>query len=257
MDNSSIGNRMKNYEAVSDIRLVNRMPIILRIDGRAFHTFTRGLKKPFDEVFVKTMQETMQKLCENIDSCVLGYTQSDEISLLLVNYDILERTPWFDNRIQKICSIASSIAVYWFVRQFRENAAPYLDGEDGKYSDILKKKIDTPVQFDCRAFNIPKEDVTNNFYWRQLDASRNSILSVGYANFSTEELHGKNCNEVQDMLHEQRGINWNDLPTHLRRGSCCKKVTKSINGVERHIWEIDKEIPTFKGDGREYIEKLI
>ena len=101
--------------------------------------------------------------------------------------------------------------------------------------------------FDARCFNIPKEEVTNLIYWRQLDATRNSIQMVGQANFSHKELQNKSCNDIQDMLMLEKGINWNDFPTHQKRGSCCVK-----NGDEG--WRIDIEIPIFKDEGRDYIE---
>ena len=117
------------------------------------------------------------------------------------------------------------------------------------------KAFEKGAMFDSRVFNIPKEEVTNLIYWRQLDATRNSIQMVGQANFSHAELQEKTCNMIQDMLHEQRGINWNNFPTHLKRGTC---VIKKETGKEaRTEWVIDTEIPIFKGEGREYIEKLV
>ena len=113
--------------------------------------------------------------------------------------------------------------------------------------------------FDARVFNIPKEEVTNLVYWRQLDATRNSIQMVGQANFSHNELQHKSCNLIQDMLHEQKGINWNNFPTHLKRGSCCvKNVDLDEYGNDWGSgWHIDLDIPIFKGEGRDYIEKRI
>lgn len=114
MDNSSLAKRMKQYESVSKSTLVRRMPVIIRLDGRSFHTFTKGFKRPFDDVLIETMQETMKHLCENIQGCVLGYTQSDEITLVLVDYKNLDSQSWFDNEVQKICSIAASMATMAF-----------------------------------------------------------------------------------------------------------------------------------------------
>jgi len=124
------------------------------------------------------------------------------------------------------------------------------------------KSIEKGAMFDSRAFNIPKEEVTNLIYWRQDDASRNSIQMVGQANFSHKELQNKSRSDIQDMLMLQKGINWNDFPTHQKRGSCCVKekyIVKSEDGneVERSRWIIDKEIPIFTGEGREYIESRI
>lgn len=264
MDNSNLAKRMEQYEAVSKSTLVRRMPVIIRLDGRSFHTFTKGFKKPFDEVLVKTMQETMKYLCENIQGCVLGYTQSDEITLVLVDYKNLDSQPWFDDEVQKICSIAASMTTMAFNKIFKHKIAKqskrlyteYLEEQDSTYIENLEMSMNKGAMFDARCFNIPKEEVTNNIYWRQLDATRNSIQMVGQANFSHKELQDKSCNQIQDMLFTQKGINWNDIPTHLKRGSCCIRENyifenSNPNGetcVERSRWIIDKEIPIFKGE---------
>ena len=254
-----LGNRMKtNYEQIPKLRLTRRTPVIIRIDGKAFHSYTRGFQKPFDTILMRSMQETMKSLCENIQGCVLGYTQSDEISLLLVDYGNLNSQAWFDNEVQKICSISASMATMVFNKEFTRMANNYIDNameawnisdDDKKYMKTLDKAMTMGAMFDSRCFNIPKEEVTNYFYWRQQDATRNSIQMVGQANFSHRELNGKSCNDIQDMLHEKKGINWNDFSIPEKRGSCCIKTESG--------WTIDNSIPIFKGDTREYIEKLI
>lgn len=284
MDRSDLAKRMKGYESVSKTRLVSRMPVIIRLDGRSFHTFTRGFKKPFDEVLIKSMQDTMKYLCENIQGCVLGYHQSDEITLALVDYKKLNSSSWFDNEVQKICSISASMATMAFNKFFKSNVEKMISEYNcslvpqcmeiqmkrDEYHRILLKAVSKGAMFDARCFNIPKEEVTNNIYWRQLDATRNSIQMVGQDNFSQKELHGKSCNKIQDMLFTQKGINWNNFPTYQKRGSCCvrNKIVISVNGVmgiaqlrdtskSENEWIIDKNIPIFKGDGREYVDKLI
>lgn len=273
MDNSNLAKRMKQYESVAKTTLVRRMPVIIRLDGRSFHTFTKGFKRPFDDILVKTMQETMKYLCENIQGCVLGYTQSDEITLVLVDYKNLDSQSWFDNEVQKICSIAASMATMAFNKNFYHEIAnqskrlytEYLEEQDSTYIENLEKSMNKGAMFDARVFNIPKEEVTNNIYWRQLDATRNSIQMVGQANFSHKELQNKSCNQIQDMLFTQKGINWNDIPTYLKRGSCCIKENyifenaneKRDSCSERSRWIIDKEIPIFKGKNREYIDSLV
>ena len=266
-----LGKRMKEYyEQIPKTKLMRRTPVAIRIDGKAFHTFTRGFQKPFDEVLIKSMQETMKYLCENIQGCVLGYTQSDEITLILVDYKNLNSAAWFDYEVQKMCSIAASMATMAFNKFFGEYCLDFI-GENfenkelktvlGAHAEASKKG----AMFDARVFNIPKEEVTNLIYWRQLDATRNSIQMVGQANFSHKKLQNKSCNDIQDMLMVQKCINWNDLPVHQKRGSCCikeyyieeNKNEKGYYEVERTRWIIDKEIPIFKGEGREYIEKLI
>lgn len=271
-----LGKRMKEfYEQVPKTRLVRRMPVVIRIDGKAFHSFTKGFQKPFDDVLIKSMQETTKYLCENIQGCVLGYTQSDEITLILIDYKNLESCAWFDYEVQKMCSISASMATMAFNKYFREEFFAHTthgnwgESEEALY-DAYGRAIEKGAMFDARCFNIPKEDVTNLIYWRQLDATRNSIQMVGQANFSHKELHGKSCNMIQDMLHEQKGINWNDFPTHKKRGTCvikdnttCVFVKADEEGnhvsgsTQRPHWVIDTEIPIFKGDGREYIDKLI
>ena len=272
-----LGVRMKTfYEEIPKIKLMRRCPVIIRIDGKAFHTFTSGFKRPFDEILIKTMQETTKYLCENIQGCVLGYTQFDEISLVLIDYKKLTTAAWFDYEVQKISSIAASMATLAFNKLFNEKAYQYtFDNEERDseyyYCNALSKAMKNGAMFDARCFNIPKEEVTNCIYWRQLDASRNSIQMVGQANFSYKELQNKSCNDIQDMLMTQKGINWNDLPTYQKRGSCvvkeeysCKdcyhRVTESfsaLKSVMRTRWAIDKDIPIFKGEGRKYIDKLI
>ena len=271
-----LGVRMKTfYEKIPKTKLMRRCPVAIRIDGKAFHTFTRGFQKPFDEVLIKSMQETMKYLCENIQGCVLGYTQSDEITLILVDYKKLTSSAWFDYEVQKICSIAASMATMAFNKFFRDNVGDYLyenydDQYLADYIKTLQNAVDKGAMFDARCFNIPKEEVTNLVYWRQLDASRNSIQMVGQACFSHKELQNKSCNDIQDMLMTQKGINWNDLPTYQKRGSCCvrNKIVIESDGVtataqlrdtskSENEWIIDTDIPIFKGEGREYIDRLV
>ena len=262
-----LGTRMKEfYETVPKIRLVRRMPVAIRLDGKAFHTFTRGFKKPFDEVLITAMQRTMKYLCENIQGCVLGYHQSDEITLILVDYQTLDTSAWFDYEVQKMCSIAASMATMAFNKYFAEEVDAYcsnLNNSGVQANRYIAAKLQGAM-FDARVFNIPKEEVTNLIYWRQLDAARNSVQMVGQANFSHSELQNKTCDMIQDMLHEQKGINWNDFPTHMKRGSCCIRKNEredpaDFNDIShfRKKWVVDTEIPMFKGEGRDYIEQLI
>ena len=261
-----LGRRMKEfYEQVPKTRLVRRMPVMIRIDGKAFHTFTRGFQKPFDDVLVKSMQETMKYLCENIQGCVFGYTQSDEITLVLIDYKKLTSSAWFDYEVQKICSISASMATIAFNKFFIQQAAMWaircvpttpIDSSDEYHKQlaVYNKAAEKGALFDSRCFNVPKEEVTNFVYWRQLDATRNSIQMVGQANFSHKELQGKSCNMIQDMLFTQKGINWNDLPVTKKRGSACIKDNEGR-------WFIDTNMPILKTteetDYRQYLDKLI
>ena len=274
-----LGKRMKEYyEGIPKTKLMRRTPVMIRIDGKAFHTFTKGFQKPFDKILMKTMQETTLYLCENIQGCVLGYTQSDEITLVLVDYKKLDTSAWFDYEVQKMCSITASMATMIFNKRFEINVKEYdmeyrcgltpqsveIQRAHSNYVKTLLRAVKKGAMFDARVFNIPKEEVTNCIYWRQLDASRNSVQMVGQANFSHNELHGKSCSNIQDMLMEQKGINWNDFPAYQKRGTCVIKEEYQSEEVDVKDgaciitrWVIDKNIPIFKGEGREYIEKLI
>ena len=252
----SLGNRMKEYESRNQYYLQKRTPVAIRVDGRSFHTFTKGFQKPFDEVLIKSMQETAKYMCENIGNAKIAYVQSDEITIILVDYDTLETDCWFNYRTDKLCSIAASMATMAFNKYFFNNID--VDSEyTGSYYSAMKKG----AMFDARAFNIPKEEVCNLIYWRQLDAIRNSIQMVGQSNFSHKELHGKSCNMIKDMLREEKGINWDDFPTHQKRGSACRKVEQTVNiaGTIDTIstWEVDLEMPLLKGEDREYVDKWV
>lgn len=260
----SLGDRMKRYENVSRNYLARRIPVIIRIDGKAFHTFTRGMKKPFDSILMNTMKDTMKYLCENIQGCVLGYTQSDEITLVLTDYATITTDAWFGYNVQKLTSIAASMATMAFNSAFKENvefAIQYFDTESSiegamdfdnrVYMGKLGKAI-----FDARAFSIPKDDVCNCLIWRQQDATRNSIQSVGQAYFSHKMLNGKSCNNIQEMLWQEYNVNWNDFPVECKRGACCIKQIVQTLDVRRSKWVIDTEPPIFT-QKREYIEKLL
>lgn len=273
----SLGDRMKGYENISRIYLTRRCPVIIRIDGKAFHSFTRGFKRPFDEILIQSMQETAKYLCENIQGCKLAYTQSDEISLLLVDYEKITSQAWFENNLQKIVSIAASMATMKFNKVFANKVEEYVDvlfhlqdlDIENEYLKTLNKAIDKGAMFDARAFILPKEEVCNYFIWRQQDATRNSIQMVAQSEFSHKELHGKNCNQLQDMLHEQKDINWNDYDPIYKRGSCIVKedyiISVPVGGmmgegdeetIWRTRWTVDAAIPIFTQE-REYIERFV
>ena len=242
-----IGNRFKEYyENRSKTYLMRRSNVIVRIDGCHFHNYCKGLQKPFDPIFIKTMQQTTKSLCENIQGCKIGYVESDEISLLLTDYDTLQTDAWFNYSVQKICSVSASMAALFFNKYWQKNVV--------ELSAFYKSKSELGAYFDARAFNLPKEEVTNYFIWRQNDATRNSIQSLAQANFSQKQIHSMNNSQLQDKLHEEKGINWNDCKTVEKRGSCVIHVfDKSIN---RSKWIIDEEIPIFT-QNRDYIENIL
>ena len=265
MKNDDLGNRMKSYyEERSRTYLTRRTPVIARLDGKAFHTFTRGFEKPFDNILVESMQETMKYLCENVQGCVLGYTQSDEITLVLIDYQTLESSAWFDYEVQKMTSILASMATLAFNSVFNKKATAWIKGEcnDSKrfkqdrdifyhINDLIgtyEKAINKGAMFDARVFNIPVEEVTNCVLWRQLDAERNSILAIGQANFSHKELQNKSCKDIMNML-EAEGIVWGEYPTTLKRGSCCIKKDYYINTQGEYIIDLDDTYTDSEGRG--------
>lgn len=277
MVHDALGDRMKEYENVSRHYLTRRTPAILRLDGKAFHSYTKGFDKPFDRLLMEAMQGTMLKLCKEVQGCVFGYTQSDEITLVLTDYKTIKTDAWFGYNIQKMTSVSASIATLEFNRLIREawskvaaNIIPLKDGdpivneEAFKRSQLLLSRTDKAV-FDSRAFSVPKDEVCNCLIWRQQDATRNSIEAAGQANYSHGQLHKKNCNEIQEMLF-QKGINWNDYPTDFKRGSACYRVKKTEvmddvrnSGqiiVTRNVWTVDREIPIFSQD-RDFIERWL
>jgi len=230
----SLGDRMKSYyEDRYRINIPRRTNILLRIDGKAFHSYTKGLKRPYDTGLSDDMDETTKFLCENIQGAKLGYVQSDEISILVTDYDTLDTSPWFDNNLQKICSISASLATAKFnqLRMQREywniNVDPLEHGPTAYdmtiSSEVLNKKLAT---FDSRVFIIPEaEEVANYFIWRQQDATRNSVSMAAQSMFSHKQLQGKSGSEMQEMMFSEKGVNWNDYPTRFKRGAAIVKAS--------------------------------
>ena len=225
-----------------------------------------------------TMQKTMKYLCENIQGCIFGYTQSDEITLILTDYQKLTSEAWFNYEVQKMASISASMATVAFNKYFSENIIKYnsihdpLIEENRRLIERYVNAAEKGAMFDARCFNIPKEEVTNLIYWRQLDATRNSIQMVGQACFSHAKLKDKTCNDIQDMLMTQCGINWNDFTIPCKRGTACIKIEEKETIKEPNVyfgeqigeriivrrkWKIDYKIPIFKGADRDYIDKLV
>lgn len=217
----SLGDRIKGYEDVWRIKLPQRMPVIIRLDGKAFHSLLSHAQKPFDYEFIDTMKRTVYTVMEGLQNAVLAYCQSDEISILFHNYKKLTTESWYDNNLQKMISIlASSVSV---------NFTKYFNHRTGL--------------FDARAFVLPEAEVVNYFIWRQNDAIRNSIQTVGQHFFSHKDLQDKSCEDIKQMLLEI-GKNWNEYEGIVKRGFCFKYN------------EICTEIPRFS-ENREYISELL
>ena len=261
--NDELGKRMKRYESIPQISLMRRTPVAIRIDGKAFHTFTKHLHKPWDNLFQGAMQDTMKYLCENIQNCVFGYQQSDEITLILTDYETLTTDAWFGYEVQKLCSISASMATMKFNKALDDQLSKHIEylltintgkenwlyGEEEDYVNAVNRAVLKGAMFDARCFNIPKEEVTNLVYWRQLDAMRNSVLSLGQVYYSERQLHGASCEVIKEMLR-QDNIDWDDLPIAQQHGVACRK--NESNG-----WYIDYNMPILKGDNRSYVEDLI
>ena len=190
------------YEDRGRVYLTRRTPAILRIDGRAFHTFTRTFEKPFDTKFSASMDFTTSALMKQIQGAKMAYVQSDEISILLTDYDELNSGAWFDYNVQKMCSIAAATATAEF------NAV---------MSAMLGNAC-CKATFDCRVFNIPQNEIANYFLWRAKDWHRNSVQMYARASFSHKQLHGKSQQEMHDMLHDIHK-NWAlDVTDRFRNG---------------------------------------
>jgi len=218
----SLGNRMKeNYENVTKFYLPKRTYIIIRLDGKAFHSYTRGLEKPFDDDFIDDMNQTVVYLCENIQGAQFAYVQSDEISILVTDFENINTRMWFNGNIQKIVSVSASYATAKF------NSLRY-----DRYPNF--KKL---AHFDARVFTIPERtEVENYFIWRQQDCVRNSISSLAQSLYSPKELHGKNQSEQQELCF-QKGINWDKLCAFKKRG---RLIVKIEEGNDRGKWGLVK-----------------
>ena len=250
-----LGDRMKEfYEDRTRIKLPRRTFTIIRIDGKAFHTYTKGLERPFDDGLIEDMNATTAYLCKNIQGVKFGYVQSDEISLVLTDFDDLGTHAWFDNNLQKMVSVAASMATSEFnrLRMMRNS-------KDGAL-DIREIALFKMGQFDARAFQIPFiDEVENYFIWRQQDAVRNSISSVAQSLYSPRELHGVKTDQMQELIF-QKGINWNDYSTRQKRGSVIRKFDVELKSGDvtytRSKWKEDTNTPTFTQD-RNYIKSLL
>lgn len=236
--NDSLGDRIKQYETVAQSKLIRRMPVIIRIDGKAFHTWVKNLDfdlslkdSPFSKIMHKLMTHTTNELVENVQNCIFGYTQSDEISLLLKDWTNLNTEQWFDAKIQKITSVSASMATVYFNEVSCVYEIPF-------------------AMFDARVFNLPKEEVVNYFIWRQNDASRNSVQMLARFYYSHKEVQNKNNSELQDMLMLDKNINWNDIETWKKRGTCIYKEEIGNNII------VDEDSPIFTKD-RNYIERFL
>jgi tRNA(His) guanylyltransferase len=245
----SLGDRMKgHYENRTRYLLPRRTYTIIRVDGKAFHAYTKGCERPFDVPLAEDMDFTAVALCRQIEGAQLAYVQSDEISLLVTDFADNQTQAWFDGNLQKLASISASIATAHF-NSFRWQRLLLGGSREANSPNLLGERI---AYFDSRAFTIPDPvEVENYFIWRQQDATRNSISMTAQAHLPHERLQGKTSDEMQEMLWQEKGINWNDMPGGFKRGRCVVREavvqdkeyvdkrtgqTRTASGVERHAW---------------------
>ena len=250
-----IGKRMKEfYENRTRIYLPRRTYSIVRVDGRSFHQYCKSLVRPFDMGLIDDMNETAKYLCKNIQGAEIGFVQSDEISILLTDFATHQTDAWYDGNIQKIVSVAASMATAKFnqLRMLRESLKEeYVSPDSGDtighvlwWNIIRDFKL---AEFDARTFTIPsKSETMNYFIWRQQDTVRNSISSVAQTLYSHKELNGKNMSVQQEMIF-QKGQNWNNYDSVLKRGRFVFKERYDKQGAERTRW-VAGECPTFTQD---------
>ncbi|MFI6510086.1 tRNA(His) guanylyltransferase Thg1 family protein [Streptosporangium sp. NPDC050855] len=217
-DKTALGDRIKAYEQPTRMVLPRRTFTVARVDGRAFHSLLRHADKPYDFAVVAAMDAVAEALCAEMSGSVFAFTQSDECSILLTDFDAHGTQPWFGGVVQKIASIAASTATVAFNRVY------------GISYD------DAHATFDARVFTIPDPvEVANYFLWRQRDCVRNSVTMAAQAKFSHKQLNGVSAGKMQDMLWTEHGINWNDYPAGVKRGRVCVRHT-----AEEDITYVDK-----------------
>jgi tRNA(His) guanylyltransferase len=277
MAKDSLGDRMKNYEGRSQTYLPRRTYTMVRLDGKSFHSYTKHCKRPYDLDLMSDMDNTAKYLCENIQGCRIAYIQSDEITLVLTDFETIHTDAWFDGNVQKITSISASMATAKFnqlrLNRINNEYIPKISklcqedvikewrdqGKSWEEIFLLRKeyfvankmnilprsnymaeyfvKTNNLAHFDSRCWIITEPvEVYNCLLWRQQDATRNSIQMTGQAHFSHKKLQHKSCNEIQEMLWQEKNINWDDMPTGFKRGRCVVKETYDT-------------IDTYKNDG--------
>jgi tRNA(His) 5'-end guanylyltransferase len=197
----SLGDRMKGYENISRHYLMRRTPVVIRLDGKAFHSYTKNLDKPYSEALHTIRQEVLERLCKSLQGAVIGYAQSDELSIILKDWQSLETSAWFDNNLQKIVSVTSSMCT-----------------ANWNYLAHWKNLTTKLAMFDCRAFNIPKEEVANYLLWRQQDWERNSIQMLAQSLYSHKQLQNKSCAQLVTMFEQEHGIVWGNLESWKKQG---------------------------------------
>jgi tRNA(His) guanylyltransferase len=231
----ALGDRMKNnYENRTRYYLPRRTYTLMRVDGRSFHSYTKGCARPYDTDLMDAMDYAAQQMCEGIQGARIAFVQSDEITILITDFEDRQTEAWFDGNIQKMASIAASKAAVNFYQCRLMQARK----ENNLLLTLQQQK---PPEFDCRVWTVPdRMEVFNNFHWRQTDATRNSVSMAAQANFSHKQLQGKSSNEMQEMLWQEKGINWSEYPGGFKNGRCIIKQTtiKDVSFIHKATGEL-------------------
>lgn len=221
-----LGKRIKeNYEDRWRLYFPRRTYLILRLDGKSFHSYTKNMDKPYDKYLMKVFDETSEYLLEEIEGAVFAYTQSDEISILVTDFKTKDTQAWFNNNIQKIISVTSSLCTAKFNSLTGDRLGNWLltGGYHGNWLEAT---------FDCRGFIIPDPVEVRNYYiWRQKDCIRNSVSLLAQAHFSHTELQGKSQVNMHDMLYT-KGINWANEDPRFKNGGLTLKLASNIANTE-------------------------
>lgn len=270
MQKDDLGSRMKEYyEGRSQTYLLRRTPVIIRVDGKAFHTFCKRFEKPYDKVLNECLNNTLKLLCNSVQCVKMGQRHSDEMSLLLLDYENPNTEPYFEYNVQKMCSVVASMAATEFCKQLvTYSFKPTNWGDDGEpiafNKRILQYDENWPT-FDARCFNIPEREISNYFWWRLLDCKRSSINMMAQSLFSHAQLQNKTCNEMQEMMFQEKGINWDTLPQEQKSGILClkKDVMKPIEKgpdagkvCHRSVWSADPA-PKLKTELDSIVEDIL
>lgn len=254
----TLGDRMKRYEEPTRFSLPPRTYTLIRVDGKAFHSWTRGLKKPYDTDFMDCMDYAAKSLCENISGAQCAYVQSDEISILAVDFLEIDTQAWFNGNIQKWASVGASIATMAFNKRVLEIAQNAAWESPEAVHAFFEKKAD--ALFDARVYTIPDLiEVENYFVWRQQDAERNSIMMLARAHATHKQLHGKKRADQHEIIHKA-GDNWAKHPTRFKHGAVVRKA-RSVSRPGKPSqadgpWIIEEDTPVFTKE-REYLRKLV
>ncbi len=222
--NDSLGDRIKRYESIAKHSAMPNMPLVIRVDGKAFHTFTKHCEKPFDAYLQAAMVDAARYTARNMQGFKAAYVQSDEATFVLTDYDTHETEGWFAYELPKMISISAAMMSVAFIKAISETKPEYLN------------LANLPV-FDSRAFNVPHHDVINTFLWRAMDWKRNSVQMLAQANFSHSKLQGKNVDTLKEMLIDI-GQDWDKLPGRDKYGSFIVKD-------DRYLIVLDQVVPTY------------